>query len=528
MSYSVSITILPEQEKDSRFITSQIISELSKKHIRINRDEYVFNLEKKSIDARRRQVKFVLKYSVVSKEELNQQNKMPEWKNADPLKKVCIIGSGPAGLFAALKLLENGITPVIIERGRPVSERKRDIAAISTKKFVDENSNYCFGEGGAGTFSDGKLFTRSNKRGNISEVLKIFHHFGADEKILTAAHPHIGTNRLPKIIQSMREMIIAKGGQFHFNTKLVDIKTIDNKIQSIVCQDLSTGMEKTFEAKAYMLATGHSASDIYELVNSINPDALEAKTFAVGVRVEHPHSLIDHIQFHGTKEQNNLEAAEYRLVTQADDRGVYSFCMCPGGFVVPSATSPDQIVVNGMSSAERNSLWSNAAIVVETRPEDIPQEFVKKGSEKLAGLYWRTELEKETYRHGNVQAAPAQRLTDFLNHRESTDLPRSSYTPGLVSSRLDLWIPPHIQTRLEKGFRDFNSKMRGFITADAVLIAMETRTSTPVRILRDKNSFESICIKGLYPVGEGAGYAGGIVSSAMDGINAAIKISELF
>lgn len=538
MITELTAIIKPEEEKNSFAINRVICEELHKKNIKAKPQEVQFQILKKSIDARHGRQKLVLRLRVFineSPDALKNQDKLPEWKNADGNKSVIIIGSGPAGLFAALKLLEAGIKPVIIERGKDTSSRKVDIAAISTKDIVDQDSNYCFGEGGAGTFSDGKLYTRSNKRGDISKILKIFNAFGADEKILTDAHPHIGTDRLPKIINAMREKIISLGGEFHFNTKCTDFilepaKIGGLKITGIITINNETKTEETFTGNAVILATGHSASDIYFLIAKHSPVSLEAKTFAAGVRVEHPRELIDAIQYHGQNINGHLPTAEYRFTTQVEDRGVYSFCMCPGGFVVPSSSGPDEIVVNGMSAAKRNSKWSNAAIVVEIRPEDIPETFQQQakteGCKDLAGLYFRTSLEKLTKEKGKGQSAPAQRLSDFLDHKESTLLPVSSYTPGLVSSRLDKWLPAHIERRLEQGFKDFNKNARGFICNDAVLIASETRTSTPVRIVRNKETFECEGIKNLYPAGEGSGYSGGIVSSAMDGENAAEKIIE--
>ena len=558
MTSEILITIKPEDEKNFLLHKKIIISELKKNITKLKSKQEkneILNLTladfdngkihlqflKKSIDARHGKVKFHLRYKVfIGENPQESEKKSFNWKKIDGNKTVLIVGSGPAGLFGALKLLESGIKPVILERGAQTSQRKIDIAKISTQKIVNEDSNYCFGEGGAGTFSDGKLYTRSNKRGDISEVLQIFHYFGADEKILTDAHPHIGTNKLPKIINNMREKIISLGGEIHFNTKVTDFilnKDIENENSTQLCgriigantKNVITGEEKCFFADAVLLATGHSASDIYQILAKIAPESLEAKTFAAGVRVEHPRALIDKIQYH-SNESENLGAAEYRLTTQVEERGVYSFCMCPGGFVVPSSSGQNEIVVNGMSTAQRNSQWSNAAIVVEIRPEDIPQQFIEKatklGCKPLAGLLFRTHLEHLAKLNGNAQAAPAQRLKDFLDNKKSQTLPKSSYTPGLISSNLCEWIPDHISRRLQQGFRNFNKNMKGFVCDEALLIAMETRTSTPVRILRNKETFESTAIKSLYPVGEGSGYSGGIVSSAMDGINACTQLTK--
>ncbi len=529
MITEVTITVLPDDEKNKNLIEKLILKELAKKNVSAGK-KHIPVFVKKSIDARHGQLKYHLRYKVFIDEEPGEvkTSALPEWKSADGKKTVIIVGSGPAGLFGALKLLEKGIKPVIVERGERTSDRKKSIAKISTQDLVDSDSNYCFGEGGAGTFSDGKLYTRSNKRGDISKILQIFVRFGADEKILTDAHPHIGTDKLPAVINAMRNFIIEKGGEFYFNSKCTGFIGKNNCITGISMENTKSGEKLELKGDAVLLATGHSASDIYEMLAKISPHSLEAKTFAMGVRVEHPRTLIDSIQYHGKTE--GMGAAEYRLVTQVEDRGVYSFCMCPGGFVVPSATGPDEIVVNGMSAAGRNSKWSNAAIVVETRPEDIPEEFVQRakgaGCKALAGLYFRKYIEEETKKQGKGQAAPAQRMTDFLANRETKDFPPSSYTPGIVSSRIDIWMPEQIADRLAQGFLDFGKNMKGFVNKDAVLIASETRTSTPVRILRDKESCESVAIKNMYPAGEGAGYAGGIVSSAMDGEKVCQAISE--
>ena len=542
MIKDISVTVLPQDEKNSALHKTLVIKELKKNHLPFSPLSLVFL--KKSIDARHGQLKLHLRYRAYIDElpQNEEQSFVPQWKNVTQVQKdkeVLIIGAGPAGLFGALTLLERGIKPVILERGEETSQRKKDIAQISTKGFVNEDSNYCFGEGGAGTFSDGKLYTRSNKRGDISRILKIFNYFGANEKILTDAHPHIGTDRLPLVINNMRNKIIELGGEIHFNTRVTAFLTENSAspdkkpgICGVETVNTRTNEKKTFFARKVVLATGHSATDIYLLLAKTAPQALEAKTFAAGVRVEHPRSVIDSIQFHGKAGATAaLGAAEYRLTTQVKERGIYSFCMCPGGFVVPSASGPGEIVVNGMSAAARNSKWSNAAIVVEIRPEDVPQKFKaaaqKAGCPQLAGLLFRSELEKLAFENGNGQAAPAQRLLDFLENKKSTDLPPSSYTPGLVSSNLQSWLEPYLTERLVQGFKNFDKNMKGFICKDALLIAIETRTSTPVRIVRNKESFECTGLKGLFPVGEGSGYSGGIVSSAMDGENACRNITLL-
>ncbi len=558
MIFDLSVIIKPQEESDKNLVLKKLNQALRQKYSGGERVQFVF--EKKSVDARHGQLKFCLRYKAYVGQNPDGEKKEFSWRKADGSKKVVVVGSGPAGLFASLKLLERGVQPVIIERGKAAGDRKRDIAAISVKGLVDGDSNYCFGEGGAGTFSDGKLYTRSNKRGNISDILQTFAHFGADPKILTDAHPHIGTNKLPQIVGAMRQKILELGGEFHFDSRAVDFIIENSGGQKIVkgVKALCGNEQKEFFADAVILATGHSASDIYSLVQKVSPQSLEAKTFAVGVRVEHPRELIDKIQYHGKRGEANLGAAEYRLAAQVDGRGVYSFCMCPGGFVVPSATGPQEIVVNGMSAAERNSAWSNAAIVVECRPEDVAQimagqkaaadfglendigsrqvgeaalfGLAKDGGEALLGLAFRSWLERETWKNGgssigkNGQMAPAQLMKDFLAGKQSQALPRSSYTPGLVSSPLDAWLPPFISGRLKDAFNIFDKKMKGWICQDALLIASETRTSTPVRILRDKESFECLGLKNLYPCGEGSGWSGGIVSSAMDGQNAAAAI----
>ena len=536
MKTDITITVKPEQTENKKLIDKLLKSELSKK-TDFSQDSVKFVFIKKSVDARHGQVKIHLRYTAYIGEDAPDADKgIPVWKKADGKKTVIIVGSGPAGLFAALKLLEYGIKPVIIERGTDTAQRRKDIALISTQNFVNGESNYCFGEGGAGTFSDGKLYTRSNKRGDIGSILRIFHAFGADEKILTDAHPHIGTDRLPKIINAMRAKIIELGGEVRFGCKCTDFVIEDGRVKGVVAScsgSPSTGSGTTeILGDAVILATGHSAKDIYELLAKRAPSALEAKTFAVGVRVEHPRSVIDNIQYHGKKKAAGLGAAEYRVTTQVDGRGVYSFCMCPGGFVVPSSSGPEEIVVNGMSAAARNSKWSNAAVVVETRPEDIPQTFKKQAQElgctALAGLLFRTDIEHKAWQAGKGQAAPAQLVTDFLKNRPTAQeaFPPTSYTPGIISSNLNEWLPESISTRLAQGFNQINQNMKGFIDPAALMIAPETRTSTPVRILRDKETMECTALKSLYPAGEGSGYAGGIVSSAMDGVNVAQVIAS--
>ena len=545
MVYEVMLTLFPGQEEDQALVKKRILRILSDGGTHISSSEVsAIVCKKKSVDARRKDVKYHIRYAVYVGE-TPSNNFTPVWQNADESKQVVVVGAGPAGLFAALALLEKGIQPIVIERGCETSQRKKDIANINKSGSVNENSNYCFGEGGAGTFSDGKLYSRSNKRGDISRILSILHYHGADKEILSDAHPHVGTDKLPKIINEITATIRKFGGQVLFNTKCIDFELDESHhITAVKTLNIENNEEKTIPVKYVILATGHSADDIYNLVAKCAVDhahvtsdnrmyvlqkALEAKTYAIGVRVEHPRELIDSIQYGEDSVEKNLGSAEYRLSTQIAGRGVYSFCMCPGGYVVPSASSPDHIVVNGMSASGRDSFWSNSAFVVETRPEDIPSEF---GSDVLAGLKFRANIEEEAFRQiqatnsKNPQSAPAQRLIDFLEGRLSEDLPKTSFLPGLISSRLDLWIPDHISLRLKDAFREFDTKMKGFICKEAILIAPETRTSTPIRILRDTTTCESPVLKGLFPTGEGSGYSGGIVSSAMDGENVANAIIE--
>jgi uncharacterized protein len=472
---------------------------------------------KRSVDARKKNIRINLTVDVFSANETPPLLNPYVPKDVSRQLEVIIVGAGPAGLFAALRLIELGIRPVIIERGRNVSSRKIDIAKISREQIVDPDSNYCFGEGGAGTYSDGKLYTRSKKKGDNSRVLELLCLHGANENILYEAHPHLGTDKLPGIISGIRKTIMDAGGIFLLEKKVSDLIIEGDKVKGVV----TTGNEK-FTSPYVILATGHSARDIYEIC-ARHKVTLEMKSFAVGVRVEHPQDLIDQIQYHGNPRGEYLPAASYNLVRQIEGRGVYSFCMCPGGFIVPSATSQEEIVVNGMSPSGRNSPYANSGIVVEVRPEDLQKYSEYK---ELAGIEFQKYLEREAWKNGgHTQRAPAQRLADFVAGTASGSLPKVSYFPGVTSSPLHSWLPGTIGKKLRGGFRLFGSLMKGYLTNEAVVVAVESRTSSPVRIPRDPISLEHVKITGLYPCGEGSGYAGGIVSSAVDGMRAAEAIA---
>lgn len=477
-------------------------------------DEYGFDMRtcngvrilKRSIDARQRTIFVNLKVRVyVGEEPADDEFVRTEYGDVSDRPQVIVVGAGPGGLFAALRLIELGFRPIVLERGKNVHDRKRDLAEISRTQQVDAESNYCFGEGGAGAYSDGKLYTRSKKRGNIDKILNVFCQHGASTAILADAHPHIGTDRLPKVIENMRNTILRCGGEVHFQTKMTQLVVSANSVVGCIAAD------KEYRGPV-ILATGHSARDVYRYLAEAKIE-IEAKGIAVGVRLEHPSQLIDQIQYHSRQGRGKfLPAAEYSFVTQVDGRGVYSFCMCPGGFVIPAATGPEQIVVNGMSPANRGTAWSNSGMVVETRPEDI------EGDDILRVMHFQEELERLCWQQGNrKQTAPSQRMADFVNNRLSYDLPRSSYAPGLISSPLHFWLPPMIGRRLQEGFKVFGRQAHGFLTNEAVLIAVETRTSSPVRIVRCPDTLQHIRIAGLFPCGEGAGYAGGIVSAGVDG-----------
>jgi uncharacterized FAD-dependent dehydrogenase len=475
---------------------------------------------KRSIDARQRTIYVNLKVRVyINEQPTDDAYAYTKYLDVDGKPQVIVVGEGPGGLFASLRLLELGLRPIILERGKDVHERKKDLANITRTQKVDNESNYCFGEGGAGAYSDGKLFTRSKKRGNIDKILNVFCQHGADTSILSDAHPHIGTDKLPAVIENMRNTIIKCGGEVHFQTKMTSFVLEGNKIVGVNAVRLDTGEEKTYRGPV-ILATGHSARDVYKYLSESNIE-IEAKGIAVGVRLEHPQQLIDQIQYHNPKGRGQyLPPAEYNFVTQIDGRGVYSFCMCPGGFVIPAATGSQQIVVNGMSPANRGTQWSNSGMVVELLPEDI------EGDDTLRVMRYQETLERNCWQAGNMrQTAPAQRMVDFVHKHLSYDLPKSSYAPGLISSPLHFWMPEPIVSRLQKGFERFGQMSHGFLTNDAILIGVETRTSSPVRILRDKETLQHVRIEGLFPCGEGAGYAGGIVSAGIDGERCAENVS---
>ncbi len=470
---------------------------------------------RRSIDARQRTVYVNVSLRIYINEAPPALSFTPiELPSVEGRPSVVVVGAGPGGLFAALRLIALGLRPIVVERGKTVSQRNADIASIRKTQQVDPESNYSFGEGGAGAFSDGKLYTRSKKRGPIDKVLHLLCQHGASTTILADAHPHIGTDRLPKVIERIRQSIIEAGGEVHFQCKMTSLLLTNGRISGVQCG------EKEFLSPAVILATGHSARDVYRMLHS-QGIAMEAKGLAVGVRLEHPSALIDKLQYHSPQGRGAyLPAAEYTYTTQAQGRGVYSFCMCPGGFVVPAATGPEQIVVNGMSPANRGSAWSNSGMVVELRPEDV------EGTSPLRMLEYQESLERQCWLQGNrQQTAPAQRMADFVNRRLSYDLPRSSYGPGLISSPLHFWMPAPIVERLQEAFRTFGRQRHGFLTNDAVCIGVESRTSSPLRITRTPD-LHLVTLPGLFPCGEGAGYAGGIVSAAIDGQRCADSASE--
>ena len=538
MVVEYQLRVLPEQAYSEQSLTRYLAREKGKDERTIQ----AIRVLKKSIDARQRTVYVNLTVRVYI-------NEMPEddvwiqteYPNVEGKPAVIVVGAGPGGLFAALRLIELGIRPIVVERGKNVRDRKLDLARISRDHKVDPESNYSFGEGGAGAYSDGKLYTRSKKRGNVDKILNVFCQHGASVSILSDAHPHIGTDKLPRVIENMRKTILQCGGEVHFETRMDELILENQEVKGI-----RTNQGRAFYGPV-ILATGHSARDVYRWLYT-HQVALEPKGLAVGVRLEHPAKLIDQIQYHSKNGRGNyLPAAEYSFVTQVGGRGVYSFCMCPGGFVVPAASGPQQIVVNGMSPSNRGSQWSNSGMVVELHPEDLGEasltRFMQEYTESqgtiqdiirtldvsgnwagdplqhpLALLYFQEALEKQNWIQGHYrQTAPAQRMADFVHRRLSYDLPRSSYAPGLISSPLHFWMPEFITSRLAQGFEMFGRNSRGFLTNEAVMIGVESRTSSPVRIVRDRETLQHLVVKGLFPCGEGAGYAGGIVSAGVDG-----------
>ena len=533
MIQEYQIRILPEQAASEEGIKRYLSKEKGLDVRTLNQVRVL----KRSIDARQRTIFVNLKVrAYINEFPQDDQYVHTEYPDVSSRPRVIVVGEGPGGLFASLKLIELGYRPVVLERGKDVRERKKDLSNITKTQKVDGESNYCFGEGGAGAYSDGKLYTRSKKRGSVDKILNVFCQHGANTNILADAHPHIGTDKLPRVIENMRNTILQCGGEVHFQTKMTRLVLEGDKVIGVEAVNLQTGAEENYRGPV-ILATGHSARDVYRYLASSKIE-IEAKGIAVGVRLEHPSQIIDQIQYHNKNGRGKyLPAAEYSFVTQVDGRGVYSFCMCPGGFVIPAATGPEQLVVNGMSPSNRGTAWSNSGMVVETHPEDVAP-FVKDHQavleeielrrqedsslftphSSLQMMYFQEILEKQCWQQGNMkQTAPSQRMADFVNNRLSYDLPKSSYAPGLVSSPLHFWMPSFVSKRLQEGFKTFGKNAHGFLTNEAILIATETRTSSPVRIVRDRETLQHVRIQGLFPCGEGAGYAGGIVSAGVDG-----------
>lgn len=537
------IRILPEQAASEEGIKRYLSKE---KGIDVRTLNQVRVL-KRSIDARQRTIYVNLKVrAYINEFAQDDQYIHTEYPDVSSRPRVVVVGEGPGGLFASLRLIELGYRPVVLERGKDVRERKKDLSNITKTQKVDAESNYCFGEGGAGAYSDGKLYTRSKKRGSVDKILNVFCQHGANTNILADAHPHIGTDKLPRVIENMRNTILQCGGEVHFQTKMTSFIIDGGKVIGVEAVNLQTGAEETYRGPV-ILATGHSARDVYRYLAASRIE-IEAKGIAVGVRLEHPAHLIDQIQYHNKNGRGKyLPAAEYSFVTQVDGRGVYSFCMCPGGFVIPAATGPQQLVVNGMSPSNRGTAWSNSGMVVETHPEDVAsfvqehqailqsdaslspsaEEEVLSPDSPLTMMHFQQIVEKQCWQQGNMkQTAPAQCMADFVNNRLSYDLPKSSYAPGLISSPLHFWMPSFVSKRLQEGFKTFGKNAHGFLTNEATLIAMETRTSSPVRILRNRDTLQHVRLQGLFPCGEGAGYAGGIVSAGVDGERCAEMCAE--
>jgi uncharacterized FAD-dependent dehydrogenase len=544
MIHEYQLRILPEQAASEQSLKQYIGREKGLDVRTIN----AIRILKRSIDARQRTIYVNLTIRVFVNETPSEEEFVrTDYPNVEGRPAVIVVGAGPGGLFAALKLIELGLRPIVVERGKNVRERKEDLARISREHKVNAESNYSFGEGGAGAYSDGKLYTRSKKRGSVEKILNVFCQHGASPTILSDAHPHIGTDKLPRVIENMRNTILACGGEVHFQTRMEAILIEGQKVKGI---ETNTG--KTFLGPV-ILATGHSARDVYRWLYAHGVQ-LETKGIAIGVRLEHPSMLIDQIQYHNKNGRGKyLPAAEYSFVQQVDGRGVYSFCMCPGGFVVPAASGPHQLVVNGMSPSNRSTKWSNSGMVVETRPEDLllpemqlqaepfpesneslTEELILRDGKQpegtihtLAMMRFQEKLEQICWQQGNMrQTAPSQRMVDFTRKKLSYDLPATSYSPGLVSSPLHFWMPSFLSERLSKGFQLFGKSSRGFLTNEAVMIAVETRTSSPVRIVRDKDTLQHLTVEGLFPCGEGAGYAGGIVSAGIDGERCAEAVAN--
>lgn len=508
MNKDIQLRVLPQVAASTASIKAAVAQELAIDQRTIT----AIRVLRRSIDARQRTIFVNLMVRVYVNETPQDVPFTPiDYPDVSSGQPVIVVGEGPGGLFAALRLIELGLRPIVLERGKDVRERKKDLALITRQQRVDGESNYCFGEGGAGAYSDGKLYTRSKKRGNINRILSIFCQHGASTDILVDAHPHIGTDKLPAVIEAMRLTIIRQGGAVYHQTKMTRLLLEDDRVVGVEAVRLDTGEERIYRGPV-ILATGHSARDVYRLLHESKVE-IEAKGIAVGVRLEHPSMLIDQLQYHNKQGRGKyLPAAEYSFVTQVDGRGVYSFCMCPGGFVIPAATGKEQVVVNGMSPSNRAGQWSNSGMVVETRAEDI------EGDSPLRVMEWQAKVERDCWLQGGMkQQAPAQRMADFVNKRLSYDLPKSSYAPGLVSSPLHFWLPEAVSQRLQKGFLQFGKSSHGFLTNEATMIGVETRTSSPVRIVRDSATLMHVRVQGLFPCGEGAGYAGGIVSAAIDG-----------
>lgn len=522
MIQEYQIRILPEQAANEEGIKRYLAKETGLDARTLNKVRVL----KRSIDARQRTIFVNLKVrTYINEMPQDDQYVHTEYPDVSSRPRVIVVGEGPGGLFASLRLIELGYRPVVLERGKDVRERKKDLSNITKTQKVDSESNYCFGEGGAGAYSDGKLYTRSKKRGSVDKILNVFCQHGANTNILADAHPHIGTDKLPRVIENMRNTIINCGGEVHFQTKMTRFILEGDRVIGVEAVNLVTGAEENYRGPV-ILATGHSARDVYRYLASSKIE-IEAKGIAVGVRLEHPSQLIDQIQYHNKNGRGKyLPAAEYSFVTQVDGRGVYSFCMCPGGFVIPAATGPEQLVVNGMSPSNRGTAWSNSGMVVETHPEDVVQSE-EELKDPLSMMYFQERVEKLCWQQANMkQTAPAQRMADFVNNRLSYDLPKSSYAPGIISSPLHFWMPSFVSKRLQEGFKTFGKNAHGFLTNEATLIAMETRTSSPVRIVRDRDTLMHVRIQGLFPCGEGAGYAGGIVSAGVDGERCAEMCAE--